>query len=106
MTPLIQPNASAPKRARSFFSIPAQRICFLPRWLSHPPPRRAGRPPYLFGGGDEAPAACAKPAAPAAEQRVAQPAPVAAMAVAPDGEMLKVIPVGVLGSQTNNFFQA
>ncbi|OEL17597.1 hypothetical protein BAE44_0021384 [Dichanthelium oligosanthes] len=61
---------------------------------------------YLFGGGDEAPAARAKPVPAAAEQRAAQPAPAAAVAAAPDGETLKGIPAGVRGSQTNNYFRA
>ncbi|CAO2142486.1 unnamed protein product [Urochloa humidicola] len=57
---------------------------------------------YLFGG-DEAPAARAKPAA--AEQRVAAAA--AAAAASTDSETkLKGIPAGVRGSQTNNYFRA
>ncbi|CAN6373158.1 unnamed protein product [Urochloa humidicola] len=61
---------------------------------------------YLFGGGDEAPAPRAKPAAAAAEQR-APPAQPAAAAASTDSETkLKGVPAGVRGSQTNNYFRA
>ncbi|RCV39172.1 hypothetical protein SETIT_8G202100v2 [Setaria italica] len=67
---------------------------------------------YLFGGGDEAPAARAKPAAAADEQRVTataadeQRVTAAAAAAGHDDEKLKGIPAGVRGSQTNNYFRA
>ncbi|TKW01938.1 hypothetical protein SEVIR_8G211300v4 [Setaria viridis] len=66
---------------------------------------------YLFGGGDEAPAARAKPAAAADEQRVTATAAdeqrvTAAAAAGHDDEKLKGIPAGVRGSQTNNYFRA
>jgi SPIRAL1-like protein len=56
---------------------------------------------YLFGGGGEAPATRAKPAAAAADEQ----RPVAAAAGQND-EKLKGIPAGVRGSQTNNYFRA
>ncbi|CAO2149840.1 unnamed protein product [Urochloa humidicola] len=60
---------------------------------------------YLFGGGgEEAPAARAKPAVTAAAEQRAPPAQPAA---GTDSETkLKGIPAGVRGSQTNNYFRA
>ncbi|CAL4986413.1 unnamed protein product [Urochloa decumbens] len=55
---------------------------------------------YLFGGGgEEAPAAPAKP-----EQRAAAAAP--EQRAGHDSEKVKGIPAGVRGSQTNNYFRA